>query len=171
MKTKKMDYLPLVDGIKDDATRQFAEDLVTILQKDRQDLYDDLQVLFGALGSTLSFMQSNVAANQSAVALNVLGLAGNTEFTMPKDGHITKVSIASNDARTAGTCTVDVTVNGTVQGVQAILNASNTTYHYNTYEREDKTFTAGQRIGVKITTSADWAPVTADIVVIVFVEF
>ena len=115
------------------------------------------------------FMQINAAANQSAVALDVLGLAGNTEYTMELEGSIIGISIASNDARTAGTLTVDATVNGTATGLQAVLDGTNTTYHYATQIPETDTFSAGDRLGVKITTDASWAPVTADIVVTVIV--
>jgi len=118
-----------------------------------------------------NFMQSDVAASQTAVALNVLGLAGNTEVTMAKPGSVVGISIASNDARTAGTLTVDVTIDGTATGLQAILNGDNAQYHYATQVLRTDTFTAGQRIGVKITTGGDWTPDgTPDIVVSVLVE-
>ncbi|MCK4248663.1 MAG: hypothetical protein KAX15_02680 [Candidatus Omnitrophica bacterium] len=116
------------------------------------------------------FMQEDVAASQSAVAIPVLGLAGNTEIVMPKAGSITGISIASNEARTAGTLTVDITVNGTVTGLQAVLDGTNTQYHYETQARRTDTFSAGDRIGVKITTDAAWLPITADIVVMVLTE-
>jgi hypothetical protein len=119
---------------------------------------------------SFSFMQSDVAASQAAVVLNVLGLAGNTEYTMPYPGSIVGISVASNAARTAGTLTVDATINGTVTGLQAVLNASNTQYHSATQARNADAFTVNQRVGVKITTDGDWLPVTADIVVIVVVE-
>lgn len=117
-----------------------------------------------------SFMQSDVAAAQAAVALDVLGLAGNTEYVLPYAGSVVGISIASNDARTAGTLTVDATIDGAVTGLQAILDAANTQYKATTQARELDTFAAGQRIGVKITTDAGWLPVTADIVVTVIVE-
>lgn len=115
------------------------------------------------------FMQSNVAASQSAVALDVLGLSGNTEYTMDLDGSVIGISIASNDARTGGTLTVDATVNGTATGLQSVLDGTNTTYHYATQIPETDTFSVGDRLGVDITTDGSWAPVTADIVVSVIV--
>lgn len=115
------------------------------------------------------FMQSNVAASQSAVALDVLGLSGNTEYTMELEGSVIGISIASNDARTAGILTADVTINGTATGLQAVLDGTNTTYHYVTQIPETDTFSAGDRLGVDITTDGSWAPETADIVVTVIV--
>ena len=118
-----------------------------------------------------SFMQSDVAASQTDVVLNVLGLSGNTEITMAKPGSVVGISIASNDARTAGTLTVDITIDGTKTGLQAVLDGSNAQYHYATQALRTDTFTAGQRIGVKITTDAAWEPDgTPDIVVAAIVE-
>ena len=124
----------------------------------------------GGFKQPFSFMQSDVAASQSAVALAVLGLTGNSEIVMPYAGSIIGISIASNDARTAGTLTVDATVNGTVTGLQAVLDGTNTTYYSATQAKDTDTFAAGDRIGVKITTDSSWAPTTADIVVAVIIE-
>ena len=118
-----------------------------------------------------AFQQKDVAASQSAVAMDVLGLAGNTEYTMPYPGSVVAVSIASNAARTGGTATVDVTVNGTVTGLQAALDGTNTQYHYASQGADADRFSAGDRLGVKITTDGSWAPTTADVVVVVVVEF
>ena len=116
------------------------------------------------------FMQQNVAASQSAVAIPVLGLAGNTEIVMPKPGSVVGISIASNEVRTGGTLTVDITINGAAPGLQAVLDGTNTQYHYATQDRRLDAFVAGDRLGVKITTDAGWLPTTADIVVMVLVE-
>jgi len=120
---------------------------------------------------SFSFMQSDVASSQAAVALDVLGLAGNVEYTMPYPGSIVGISIASNAARTAGTLTVDATIDGDVTGLQAVLNADNAQYHSATQARNADAFTVNKRIGVKITTDADWEPDgTPDIVEVVIVE-
>lgn len=170
MKSKKMDFVPNPELIEDVKIKKFGKDLATALQKIQKDTYDDLDALFRAVPQNFAFMQDDVAANQSAVALVVSG-ATPTEITMPKPGHILGISIASNAARSAGTLTVDVTKDGTVQTVQAILDGTNTQYHYGTVDRGSKEFSAGDRIGVKITTDASWAPTTADIIVTVFVSF
>ena len=125
----------------------------------------------GGYKNSFNFTQSDVAVSQTAVVIDVLGLSGNTEYTLPYAGSITGISISSNGARTAGTLTVDATVDGTVSGLQAVLDATNTQYHSTTQGVNTDTFSAGNRLGVKITTSADWAPTTADIVVTVVIEF
>jgi hypothetical protein len=122
----------------------------------------------------LLFSQNAVADAQSAVAMNTIetgattGSHDVTEYNMPFDFEIVAVTITSNEARTAGTLTVDATIDGTVTGVQGVLNATNTTRHYSRNPRGNDSGTAGQRVGVKLT-SASWTPVTADIVVLVWV--
>jgi len=125
----------------------------------------------GGFKQPFSFMKIDVADEQTAVAMDALGLAGNTEYVMPYAGSVIAISIASNDARTAGTLTVDVTVDGAATGLQAVLDDDPTTYAYTVQAKDTDTFTAGQRLGVDITTDAAWEPdATPDIVVVVIVE-
>jgi hypothetical protein len=119
----------------------------------------------------LIFSQDAAADAQSAVAMNIIEAAGvaltTTEYVMPWDFDIVGISVVSDLARTAGTLTVDATKNGTVTGLQAVLDATNTFRHYKRQARESDRGQAGDRIGVKLTT-ASWTPITADIVVIVW---
>lgn len=85
-----------------------------------------------------------------------------TDEIMPWDFEVVGVSVQSNAARTAGTLTVDVTIDGTVTGLQAALDATNTTRDTGTQVRGSDTGVAGSRLGVKLTTSS-WTPTTADI--------
>lgn len=124
----------------------------------------------GGFKQGYGFMQVDVAASQSAVALDVLGLVGNTEVVMLYAGSILGIAISGNVARTAGTLTVDVTKNGVATGLQAVLDGSNAQYHSATQAKDTDTFAAGDRLGVDITTDGSWAPTTADIVVVVVVE-
>lgn len=122
------------------------------------------------------FAQHNVADAQSAVAMNIMeGETGAdvqtlltvTEYVIPWDFEVVGISIVSDSARTAGTLTVDATINGTVTGLQAILDATNTTRDTGTQIRGSDVGVAGDRIGVKLTTSS-WTPVTAVIAVVVY---
>lgn len=121
----------------------------------------------------LLFSQDAVADAQSAVAMNILETTATTstlpvtEYVMPWDFEIVGVGIVSSEARTAGTLTVDATIDGTVTGLQAALDATNTTRDYGTQPRGTDAGVAGSRIGVKLTT-ASWTPVTADIAVVVY---
>lgn len=120
----------------------------------------------------LSFVQDAVADSQSAVAMNILEAGANAltviGHVMPFDYEIVGITIFSDSARTAGTLTVDVTVGGSVTGIQAILNGTNTTKKTTKVPRGTKSGGAGDAIGVKLTTSS-WTPVTADILVTVWV--
>ena len=122
----------------------------------------------------LVFSQDAVADAQSAVAMNILevgaasGVLGVTEYVIPWKFEVIGVSISSDSARTAGTLTVDPTINGTVQSLPAVLNATNTQRAWASGPRRQRGGPAGGRVGAKLTT-ASWTPVTADIVVTVFV--
>lgn len=118
-----------------------------------------------------TFFQDNVAANQSAVALIVVGSATVDEIEVPWAGSIVGISVLSNESRSAGSLTVDATINGSVTGLQAVLNASNADHHSATQVKDTDAFAAADRIGIKITTDAGWLPTTADIIVVIYVSF
>lgn len=119
------------------------------------------------------FAQDAVADSQSAVAMNIMETTATTstlpvtEYVIPWEFEIVGISVVSSEARTAGTLTVDATINGTVTGLQAILNATDTTRDTGTQIRGSDVGVAGDRIGVKLTT-ASWTPTTADIAVVVY---
>lgn len=119
------------------------------------------------------FAQDAVADSQSAVAMNIMETTATTstlpvtEYVIPWDFEVVGIAVVSSEARTAGTATVDVTIDGTVTGLQAALDATNTTRDTGTQFRGLDVGTAGQRIGVKLTT-ASWTPTTADIAVVVY---
>lgn len=126
----------------------------------------------------LHFGQADVADSQTAVAMNIVEVrdsAATTDdvlavpgYTLPFDFEIVGVSIRASTARTAGTLTADATIDGTVTGLQAVLNATDTTAAYAKQPRESDRGVAGSYVGVKLTT-ASWTPITADIVVTVWV--
>lgn len=130
----------------------------------------------------LMFTEDQVAASQSAVAMEILDLvfsAGtsdatfdypqNTEYVIPWEFEVVGISVRATAARTGGTLTVDATINGTATGVQAVLNATDTQSATGSELRGKDVGVAGDRIGCKITTDASWAPTTADVVVTVWV--
>lgn len=126
----------------------------------------------GGNRQTFLFSQADATASQSAVALAVhAGDSAITAVPMPRAGSIVGIAVRSEGARTAGTLTVDATIGGTVTGLQAVLNGTNTQTHYATQAKDTDTFTAGGLIGVKVTTDGDWAAgSTPSIVVAVEVE-
>ncbi len=106
--------------------------------------YDDVP---GTLGSTV--MPRLTGAAQNA-------------FIPVRAGSITGVCVWSNAARTGGTLTVEVYKNGSATGLQAILNASYTTFKATLQDPNIDTFVAGDRLDVRIVTSS-WTPTTADV--------
>lgn len=119
------------------------------------------------------FTQDAVADAQTAAAMNIIetgatsGTLGTQEYVVPWDFEVVGIAVVSDSARTAGSCTVDATINGTVTGLQAALDATNTLRDTGSQARGSDVGVAGDRIGVKLTT-ASWTPVTADIVVVVY---
>lgn len=122
----------------------------------------------------LIFSQDAVADSQSAVAMNIIetgatsGTLGTQEYVIPWDFEVVGISVVSDSARTAGTLTVDATINGTVTGLQGALDATNTLRDTGTQIRGSDVAVAGDRVGVKLTTSS-WTPTAADVVVTVWV--
>lgn len=119
------------------------------------------------------FYQDNVVASQTAVTIPIAGPASGIEFEMPWDGSIVGISaqVANAEARTAGTLTVDATINGVPTGFRAYLTDINPEHHSDTQAISLDVFSAGDRIGVKVTTDAGWLPTSADVSVVVYVSF
>jgi|TARA_Y100000310_G_C20165894_1_gene571327 hypothetical protein len=133
-----------------------------------KDVYQmGIQILVPAGG----WEQTNVTASQTSVALNLIGSSTNTEITFPYKGNVSGISVASNAARSAGTLTVVPVINSTASTtLSAVLNGTNTTYASGVQVHENDPFLINQAVGVEITTDSSWAPITADIVVTLFIR-
>jgi len=123
-----------------------------------------------------SFFDPDVAASQSAAAwgMDAGASVGGADFqgvVMPWAGSVIGIAAYSNDACTSGSLTADATINGTATGLQAVINTTDTQTKYASQANNTDAFTAGQRIGVKVTTTSNWLPTTADVIVTVFVEY
>lgn len=82
---------------------------------------------------------------------------------LPRAGSVTGVWVHSDEARTAGTLTVEVYVNGVGTGLTAVLDGTNTTFDATTQALNLDTFVAGDQLDVRFTTDAGWTPISADI--------
>jgi hypothetical protein len=114
------------------------------------------------------WFRENVAAGLTNVSLAIPGMSIRTTMPMSRAGAITGIAVDTNIARTAGTLTVEVLRNGSGVGLTAVLDATNTIKHQRTQAATgtgSDPFVAGDTIGVRVTTSADWAPTNASIVV------
>jgi hypothetical protein len=124
----------------------------------------------GGFKMPFSFSQTDVTVSQTAIGLNVLSNGNSFTFPMGYSGSVVGIAVTTNDPRTAGTLTVEATVNGTGTGLTAALDGTNTTTDVTTQAKDADAFAAGNLLGAIITTDAGWAPTTADIVVTVYVE-
>lgn len=107
--------------------------------------------------------QDDVSASQTGVVLSRLSGACTNAWIPTVPGSITRVCVYSNAARSAGTLTVEVCVNGTGTGLTAVLNGTDTTFATGTQTADKDAFVAGDRLDIRITTDGSWAPTTADI--------
>lgn len=123
----------------------------------------------------LYFFQDNVAATQTDVALsNGMSTRG---YAAEDFGSITSITVTSNAARTAGTLTVEAIVtdkdDGTVtaSGLTAVLDGTNTRSNTSRQDPGTDVFEEGDLLGVRITTTGAWLPITADVDVVLGVRF
>jgi hypothetical protein len=122
----------------------------------------------------LVFGQTDLAVSQTDVQLvTAIGESGQTGdgYVMPFGGEIVAVGWNLTAAATAGTLSVGATVNGTedTDTTIAVPADSATTKGYKRVPRNKATFVAGDAIGAEITTNGSFAPITADLVVTVWV--
>ena len=114
-----------------------------------------------------TFFQANVAASQTAVALKE-ATNQNTGLAMPFAGEVIAVTATLSAAATAGTATVTATIGGTADTDTACA-VTTQTGKSTIVPRTKAPFVAGDVLGVKITTTADWDATTADLTVTVLV--
>jgi len=120
------------------------------------------------------FHRADCGASLTDQALEAAGeatAADLPEIPCPWAGSIVGVSVAVEAARTAGTLTVEPTIDGSDSGIDVVIDDDPTQYNTAKYRRGQYPVTAGQRIGVDITTDSSWAAgTTPSILVIVFVH-
>jgi hypothetical protein len=111
------------------------------------------------------WFQTDVPANQTTVQLGRFGdTAGTTSrYSAIRSGSVTGLWARSSEARTAGSCTVFVFKNGVSTGMNVAINASNTTFDHTFQAKDAITFVATDQLDLRVSTSADWAPTTADL--------
>lgn len=108
--------------------------------------------------------QATLGFFNTATALSRTG----TDPYMPADGEVIGAWIVGDDARTAGTATVVVRVNGATFAFadgSCVLNATNTLQNAQIVGKgRGVPFNAGDSVGASVTTSG-WTPTTANIAV------
>lgn len=106
------------------------------------------------------WQDDNIAANRAAARLLRFGGAVTSQRTalMPRAGTVTAIWLASSEARTAGSATLELWVAGAATGVTAVLDSATTTY---TWETCEVSFEGGEGLELYLSSSA-WGPTSAD---------
>ena len=137
----------------------------------------ELNAASGPRRVAYTFYDVDVAASQTTAAWGMdpsvdVGGASFKGVPAMAAGSIIGISVYANDDCTSGVLTADATIAGTATGLQAVLEqTTNPATNTATQAIDADTFTAGQIIGVKVTTTAEWLPVDTDAVVVVYVEY
>lgn len=159
---------------------------------------------------TYTFSTQDLAVSQTAmeVPIDTSFVHDNFVYAISRDGRLVGMSIAGDQACTAGAATFDITINSQVTGIQTVIEpapvrsavgiggASGTTYAYIRQDRADTVVSrgfrgaddkstsfhntehqfgratplvAGNRVGVRVTTSSAFAPVDSAYVIVVYV--
>lgn len=119
---------------------------------------------------TVQGFLANAAASLTAQQMASAGTAL-AQAVMPWAGAITGLSVVSNEARLAGTLTVEVYKNGAGTGFTVVLDGTNTTRFFGTQAITADTFAAGDYLDLRVTTTATWLPITADITADLWVQW
>lgn len=100
------------------------------------------------------FRKDSLGANLSAEEMQrVAASSGMTTVVAPRAGLVSSIAIKSSEARTGGTATVELFINGSTAGVTAILDGTNTTINVT---ETSKAFVAGDALSLKVSSSS-WA--------------
>lgn len=107
----------------------------------------------------LPFSYPNVPASQTDLEIYRCG-GGDTALlrtVAPWDGSIIGITARTENARSAGSCAVHPSVAGVAQTLEALIDGTNSQKHYASQVPQTETFTAGQELGVMLTTDGTWA--------------
>ena len=97
-------------------------------------------------------------------------------IVMPSNGSLVKATMQATSDRTAGTLTAEPTIDGTKvteNALDMVFDGSkaNDDYAEVAPATTNLTFSAGEKIGVKLTSDGSWAPTDEDIEVTLYVVF
>lgn len=116
------------------------------------------------------WVETNIATSITTATAQLLSeVAGMAEISMPYAGSIVGISAAFSANITASTCRVCVSKNGTTV-FSAINSATGVRVISGTQNKDVDTFVVGDRLGVKLVTTATFAPTTLEGVFTVWVE-
>jgi hypothetical protein len=115
-----------------------------------------------------TFAVANVAASQTDVQIN--DSSNNVQgISLPFDSEIIAITADLSAAATVGTLSIGATIDGTEDSDTTLASITTQTARTLRVPRGKARLANGQKLGVEITTSADWNGTTADLVVNVYV--
>lgn len=112
---------------------------------------------------------SNVGTNTTDQPVFAAGYG--LEYLIMNDAFIYGVAVTVSETRTAGTMTIDFTVDGAVVA-SIVIDGSNPDDNYELFTREDLTYAVleGSKLGCLMTLSG-WDPIFSDVVASVLVGY
>ena len=123
----------------------------------------------GQMTAIGAWAQDNLTTSLSASAIRFAGISGQTQVVCPFAGSVVGVGANLSAAITAGTMRVAVSINGATV-FSAINSATGVRTVYGTQAPDVDAIARGDRLGIKVTTSADFAPANNDITALVWAE-
>lgn len=108
--------------------------------------------------------QDNVPTDASDLPIGLAGDPSRFSRLMMDDGDVIGINVWSSDPCEGGSLTAKVTRDGVPSSFQVTLGDGEQMVT-NRQAHELTVFSAGERLGVAISTSSDWAPTSADITV------
>lgn len=120
---------------------------------------------------SFQFSLATPAVGVATQADTVSTVAGNKQgVTLPQAGSVVGVALDLAAARTGGTETGTVLLNGSSTGFTVVIDGTNTQSFRTVQAVNINVFAAGDRLSARFTSDASWAPATNGVVT-VFVEF
>ena len=148
---EKLDLTPALSEIYDLRSQDFNRLLAGLSEV-------AFRIRFGMFVA-LPFSHPNVAASQTNLEI-YRGSGADVALlrtVAPFDGSMVGITARTENARTAGQCAVHPSLNGAVKNLEALIDVTNTQKHYATQLPQVETFSAGDELGVMLTTDGTWA--------------
>jgi len=125
------------------------------------------QNTIGAMRSTFDlWFQDNVAATQTDVALTRADHVGSApdayidKLILGRPGRVRFIYVKLNANQSAGSLTITLTIDGVAQAMTAAISSA---VAFAVSATDAIATTAGNQLGITITTTGTWAPTTADL--------
>lgn len=109
--------------------------------------------------------QANVSQGQTNATLQRYGTSLHAPLILPFAGSVTSLLVGTTTARTNGSLTVTVYIAGTATALAATIDDVNTLVVEERAQVGEYAFEAGEQVTLRITTTGNWTPTSADVLV------